>query len=515
MRIKLKSVPRDPYAEDAKLQKFVADVEKLKKQVENLSKPHLNKSTQLDIEWRELSEEHDRSTKCLSMAIARCYPLKNRCPDFMPFDKTRVKLVGAADDYINASHINNTSLGCPDVIATQTPLSTTLDDFLNLLYHYHIEIVVMLTSHNELNDKNFHPYWPADKNNDLKTATFQVSLQSIQNKENWTERILYFTNNKTNLSRSVMQLQFNQWPLGAEPKNTSSVLEFINHLHTLYLQQRSLMRPVVVHCSNGSGRTGSFLGIYNGVAETNGGGGVVNVGEVVRGLREQRKWMVEWPRQLDFVYRAVLAHNGEFLKKYGILNTSPLHDIHTYHQPSFNQATKMSTEEKPKEIEKKVEDKTSQIPIITPTTNSTTNITNTSTNSSTNSSSNTVTNVISTSIVNSTATTDTTSIIDNIAPTTNNINNVTSDTMENNSITTITNLPTNGTASTATQSPLNHLQNPDNFTIDLKSHKRKITKANFFSQSGKLTHAIVTSCQDSGNADDPLNSLDPLWSLNK
>ena len=52
MRTKLKSSHRDPYVQDAKLQSFVADVEKLKKHVEHLSKPHLNKISLLELEWK-------------------------------------------------------------------------------------------------------------------------------------------------------------------------------------------------------------------------------------------------------------------------------------------------------------------------------------------------------------------------------------------------------------------------------------------------------------------------------
>ena len=128
MRRKLKSSVVDPYVDSAKLQNFVVEVEKLKKHVENLSVPHLNKTSLLDTEWKviylflfffsiylfflfsiylsffsffyfsifpgfffflsthlqELSEHQDKGTKSLLTAIARCYTLKNRCPDFMP-----------------------------------------------------------------------------------------------------------------------------------------------------------------------------------------------------------------------------------------------------------------------------------------------------------------------------------------------------------------------------------------------------------------------------------------------
>lgn len=42
----------------------------------------------------------------LKVSVARCYPLKNRFADILPFDHTRVILSSSPrDDYINASHV--------------------------------------------------------------------------------------------------------------------------------------------------------------------------------------------------------------------------------------------------------------------------------------------------------------------------------------------------------------------------------------------------------------------------
>lgn len=41
----------------------------------------------------------------LKVSVARCYPLKNRFADILPYDHTRVTLPSTRDDYINASHV--------------------------------------------------------------------------------------------------------------------------------------------------------------------------------------------------------------------------------------------------------------------------------------------------------------------------------------------------------------------------------------------------------------------------
>ena len=49
----------------------------------------------LETTWRGILErtEKEVSAKKLSVSVARCYPTKNRSPDVLPFDQTRVELL--------------------------------------------------------------------------------------------------------------------------------------------------------------------------------------------------------------------------------------------------------------------------------------------------------------------------------------------------------------------------------------------------------------------------------------
>ena len=46
----------------------------------------------LDSLWREVVESVEKSATKLSVSVARCYPMKNRASDVLPFDQSRVEL---------------------------------------------------------------------------------------------------------------------------------------------------------------------------------------------------------------------------------------------------------------------------------------------------------------------------------------------------------------------------------------------------------------------------------------
>jgi len=47
----------------------------------------------------------DKDVHKRSISVARCYPMKNRFPDILPYDCSRVELPSTKDDYINASYM--------------------------------------------------------------------------------------------------------------------------------------------------------------------------------------------------------------------------------------------------------------------------------------------------------------------------------------------------------------------------------------------------------------------------
>lgn len=145
----------DPYQAPERVARLHAQLERYQAQVETLEEPlgeeeEAGGLSALDARWKELQEQQERDARQLSIAIARCYSMKNRHQDVMPYDANRVLLQSGKDDYINASYVEGLSPYCPRLIATQAPLTGTAADFWLMVYEQKVSLVVMLVSEQEL-----------------------------------------------------------------------------------------------------------------------------------------------------------------------------------------------------------------------------------------------------------------------------------------------------------------------------------------------------------------------------
>lgn len=98
----------DPLDDAATLAALTSETERLHKTVDNLDRRSLNGPTNLEMKWKEIQDAVESRTKKHTVSVSRCYPLKNRFPDILPYDNSRVVLSDTADDYINASHVQVT-----------------------------------------------------------------------------------------------------------------------------------------------------------------------------------------------------------------------------------------------------------------------------------------------------------------------------------------------------------------------------------------------------------------------
>lgn len=187
---------KDPLADPETATKLATEVEKLDKLVDGLTRKSLNGPTSLDTRWKEVQDIQEKESARRSISVARCYPMKNRLPDVLPYDHNRVELPTTKDDYINASLIPSLSTGAPSFIATQAPLPCSQQDFWTMIWQQSVEIIVCLLSDSEMTKPGSTTsgvYWPVEKGRDVTSGLWTVSLQSSNVRPYCNERILALT----------------------------------------------------------------------------------------------------------------------------------------------------------------------------------------------------------------------------------------------------------------------------------------------------------------------------------
>ncbi|XP_026289340.1 tyrosine-protein phosphatase non-receptor type 23 isoform X1 [Frankliniella occidentalis] len=309
---------KDPFQDQDYLNQFTQDVEKYEKFVEGLTLKTLNGPTPLDIKWKEINELQEKDSHRRSISVARCYPMKNRFSDILPYDCSRIELPSTKDDYINASHMKDLTPSTPSFILTQLPLPSTFNDFWIMVYEQQVEVIVCLLSDFELEGQC---YWPVEKNQEMSVGRMRLSLQTANIKQHWTERIISVSDAETRVSRIVVHFQFTAWPGSSFPASPGPFLSFVSECLTFYSQQRVASHPLVVHCLSGVGRTGLFCLTAAAICEVQAGRGLIDIVKLTAAMSERRKAALRDREHLKFAYLSVLYYAQDILMKCGILTS--------------------------------------------------------------------------------------------------------------------------------------------------------------------------------------------------
>ncbi|XP_019363551.1 PREDICTED: tyrosine-protein phosphatase non-receptor type 23 [Gavialis gangeticus] len=311
-------IENDPYEKPERVLRLRAELERFRALVAGLEQPVGSSTSELDAIWKDLQDAQERDARQLSIAIARCYSMKNRHQDIMPYDRNRMVLHSGKDDYINASRIEDLSPYCPAIIATQAPLVGTAADFWLMIYEQKVSVVVMLVSEQEIEKQKVVRYFPAERGQPMVQGPITLTLTSLKAAPTHVERMITLQFRDQSLKRTVIHLQFTSWPELGLPDSKGNLLRFIQEVHGHYLHQRPLHTPVVVHCSSGVGRTGAFCLLYAAMQEVEAGNGIPDLAQLVQRMRRQRKHMLQEKLHLKFCYEAVLKHAEQVLQRHGV-----------------------------------------------------------------------------------------------------------------------------------------------------------------------------------------------------
>ncbi|XP_075807360.1 receptor-type tyrosine-protein phosphatase-like N isoform X3 [Microtus pennsylvanicus] len=274
---------------------------------------HLRNRDRLAKEWQALCAYQAEPNTCAT-AQGEGNIKKNRHPDFLPYDHARIKLKvessPSRSDYINASPIIEHDPRMPAYIATQGPLSHTIADFWQMVWESGCTVIVMLTPLVEDGVKQCDRYWP-----DEGSSLYHVYEVNLVSEHIWCEdflvRSFYLKNVQTQETRTLTQFHFLSWPAEGTPASTRPLLDFRRKVNKCY---RGRSCPIIVHCSDGAGRTGTYILIDMVLNRMAKGVKEIDIAATLEHVRDQRPGLVRSKDQFEFALTAVAEEVNAILK---------------------------------------------------------------------------------------------------------------------------------------------------------------------------------------------------------
>jgi len=291
-------------------------------------------------------DQHDTMVRQGMCQAAVQHKEKNRYCNLFPFDTNRVVL-DEENEYINASWVILPNVK-DRVILTMGPLhpdmssktkmtdwntecsADTCPQLWSMVGQQEVHVIVMLCLVQE-GFTGCSQYFPPQLGEEQVHGGWKVVNKGKQERgKGKVVRQLDLLDLKKNRLQTVVHMQFTMWPNYGVVENVEQLASFVKEVYR-EVREVGKGRPVVVHCSGGVGRSGTFTTIYSiysllveslstglwaEMEKYEGNDGELVLEPLVRKLREIRHpWMVEGEQQYRLAYQGCLEVARGFLEE--------------------------------------------------------------------------------------------------------------------------------------------------------------------------------------------------------
>ncbi|XP_027890511.1 receptor-type tyrosine-protein phosphatase eta-like [Xiphophorus couchianus] len=173
-----------------------------------------------------------------------------------------------------------------------------------MIWEQKVKTVVMVTNHIEAGLTKCAQYWPEDMKQ-RQYGDVLVSVTSELKEQNWTLRQFTVKQKRSSEERSVKHFHFTVWPDRGVPQGTEVLIQF-RRIVRQDIESDGSESPTVVHCSDGVGRTGTFIALDFLLQQLE-KQQAVGIKDFLHRMRRHRSHMVQTESQYIFLHQCIMG----------------------------------------------------------------------------------------------------------------------------------------------------------------------------------------------------------------